>query len=508
MKNKGLLLLFLSALFLFSCNKEHYDTSQIQGVQVEGECQMPLLRASYSIGDLLMSFKIDSIVSLDENGGLHFEYSYIQDDVLKGSDFMNFKGFVFDGHYSFENPYPFSIPGTIDTLIKFNDTVRLESDYVTLESGKMRSGILSFGIETNVVHVNSIVIRSNEIKREDGSPFEVFTTDASTPIEIDLTGLNFEFESEETHVLTFSHEIRVSIDNFMVPQYDFDIHLAATDINIQEMTGRVERFELRSNMDTTFALFNANVNGELELKGAEVTLLERNSFGLAAKLIVDTAWFINEGWGHYSFFDPMPIEADLHNSPTSFTEALHHKLDAKVNSNSLGMFLSSNMIFNPNGMDDLIYLSDTSSIDMAFYADIPLSFCIDDVRYMDTVEINLSEAEYPELIEELTLELLFKSTLPLNLNGKFYLYDSEQDVILDELLTSGELISASFDGKPTTTNVSITVTEDKLQKALQADGLIMMYEVDTHAHDVVLKANQNLEAFLKAKVKYNGNVEL
>ena len=508
MKTKGLLLLLFSVMLFYSCSKEHYDTSQIHGVQVEGGCQLPILTASYSIGDLLTSFQIDSIISFDENGGLHFEYNYYEDDVLKGSDFMKFNGFVFDEHYSFENPYPFSIPGSIDTLIKFNDTVKLESDYVSLESGRMRSGILSFGIETNVVHINSMVIRSNEIKNEDGSPFEVIHTDVSSPLEIDLAGLHFEFESEESHILTFEYEIRVSIDDFTVPEYDFHIHLAATDIDIEEMTGRVEKFDLRFSLDTTFLLFNENVMGSLELNGIDVTLLERNSFGLAARLVVDTAWIMNsDGIGHYSFFDPMPIEAALYASPTSFSEALHHNLNATVNSNSMGMFLSSLMIFNPEGMNDIIYLSDTSSIDMALNVDVPLSFRIDDVQYVDTVDMKLSEVEYPELIEEITLEIDFNSTLPLNLNGRFYLYDSQQGVVLDELLTEGELISASFDGQPVTTHVSITVTEDKLEKALQADGLIMRYEVDTDAHDVSLNSKQKLEAFLKGGVKYNGIVE-
>jgi len=171
------------------------------------------------------------------------------------------------------------------------------------------------------------------------------------------------------------------------------------------------------------------------------------------------------------------------------------------------MYLSSNTIFNPNGMNSLVSLSDTSSIDLALNVGIPFSFRINDVQYRDTVDMKISGVDMPEMIEELTVEMTFNSTLPLNLNGKFYLYDSQQGVILDELVTEGELIAASFDGRPVTTNVSVSVTEERLQKALRADGLIMIYEVDTDAHDVSLNTAQRLEAFIKAKVTYNGNVE-
>ena len=495
----------MCAMLFCSCNKNHYDVSQIHGVQAEGGWQLPIMTASYSIGDLLTSFQMDSVILFDEDGGLRFEYDYIQDDVLKGSDFMKFNGFVFDEHYAIPNPYPFILPQPIDTVVKFDYSVNLESDHVTVESGKLRSGLLSFDVETNVAHIKSMVIRSNEIRREDGSPLEISTVEVSNPIEIDLSGLYF--ESEETHVLNFSHEMRVSIDNASVSEFAFDIHLAATDIDIQEMTGYVERFELRSSMDTAFSLFNENVTGSLALKGAKASLLERNSFGLAATLVVDTAWILSEGLGHYSFFDPMPIEAELYDSPSNYIEALSQSLNATVNSNSIGMYLSSNTIFNPNGMNELVSLTDTSSIDLALNVNIPFSFRINDVQYKDTVDMKISGVDMPEMIEELTVEMTFNSTLPLNLNGRFYLYDSQQDVILDELVTEGELIAASFDGRPVTTNVSVTVTEERLQKALQADGLIMMYEVDTDARDVSLNTSQRLEAFVKAKVKYNGNVE-
>jgi len=505
MKTKRLLLLLLGAMLFCSCSKNHYDTSEIHGVQIEGGWQLPVLNASYSIGDLFTRFQMDSVILFDEDGGMRFEYNYVQDDVLKGSDFMKFKGFVFDEHYAIPNPYPFVLPQPIDTVIKFDYSVNLESDHITVRSGKLRSGLLSFGVETNVAHINSMVIRSNEIRREDGSPLEISTAVTSSPIEIDLAGLHF--ESEETHVLNFSHEIRVSVDNASVSEFAFDIHLAATDIDIEEMTGYVERFELRSSMDTAFSLFNENVTGSLALKGAKASLLERNSFGMAAKLIVDTAWILSEGLGHYSFFDPMPIEAYLYDSPSSYTEALSQSLNATVNSNSIGMYLSSNTIFNPNGMNSLVSLSDTSSIDLALNVDIPFSFRINDVQYRDTVDMKISGVDMPEMIEELTVEMTFNSTLPLNLNGKFYLYDSQQGVILDELVTEGELIAASFDGRPVTTNVNVSVTEERLQKALQADGLIMIYEVDTDAHDVSLNTAQRLEAYVKAKVTYNGNVE-
>ena len=112
------------------------------------------------------------------------------------------------------------------------------------------------------------------------------------------------------------------------------------------------------------------------------------------------------------------------------------------------------------------------------------------------------------MIESITLEMTFNSTLPLNLGGRFYMYDSESDKITDTLVANDEIIRASFDGQPTTTEVSIEITENRIEKVLHSDRIIMLYELDTDAHDVVLNANQKLELYVKTKVKYDGVAEI
>ena len=505
MKAKRLLLFLLMATVLCSCKKDHYNTSNIHGVQMDGALQLPLITASYTVGDLFKSFKIDSIITFEEDGGLHFEYEYQQDDVLKGSDFMKFNSFTFDEHYSIENPYPFAIPQPIDTFVKLEYSADLESDYITVESGKIRSGILIFNVVTNVANIRWMIIRSNDIRQADGSPLEYYTNNASGPIEINLAGWNF--DAADTHVLSFTHDLAITVNNTTVSEFTFDIHLGATEIEIQEMSGYVDRFELRNSMDTVFSMFDENIFGSLELKGAEVSLFERNSFGMSARLKVDTAWFTSEGLGNYSIFDPMPIEAELVVSPAEYVEVLNQKLNAKVNSNALGMYISSDVIFNPYGLDDLVYISDTSTIDLAVNVDVPLSFCADDVKYIDTLEMNVSGVDMPDMIEEIVLEMTFKSTLPLNLSCDFYMYNSETGMITDTLVGESKFIAASFDGQPTTTTVSINVTEDRVEHFLNSDHIVMAYDLDTDARDVTLNANQKLELFVQSKIKYNGIVE-
>lgn len=159
-------------------------------------------------------------------------------------------------------------------------------------------------------------------------------------------------------------------------------------------------------------------------------------------------------------------------------------------------------------MSDLVSVSDTCSIDVVIDTEIPFDFVVDDVRYLDTTDLNLSGIKSPEQIEKLSLELAISSTVPLNMNARFFTYDSETERITDTLVAEDRLIAASFDGHPTTTEVILEVTGDKVVHLIKSDRLISCYELDTEAHNVVLNGQQGVNVFMKARVKYNGVFDL
>ena len=129
------------------------------------------------------------------------------------------------------------------------------------------------------------------------------------------------------------------------------------------------------------------------------------------------------------------------------------------------------------------------------------------MSYMDTVNMKLDKLEMPDMIEELTLQITFNSTLPLDLHGKFMLYDTETGCVTDILLDDATLIAASYDGQTSTSTAEFVITEDRVEKALRSDRIILCFDLDTDGHDVSLNANQGLDFYAKAKVKYNGTVE-
>lgn len=505
MTNKQLLFTILFVAVLCSCSKNHYDTSQINGVQVEGECQIPVLSASYTLGDLIKSVGFDSVVSFEEGGNLNFLYSFKQDDVLKGSDFMKFNGFEFNAHFSIDDLLGYKVNESVDTLLKLDYFVELESDNLIMKNGKVGSGSITFDLGTQGIQVNSLVLRSDDIVNENGTPLEISTTDMSHPVVINLAGMRF--DAENSNVLSFSNEIQVTIGNGVFSGIALDVQLSSTDISIQEMNGWVEKFEVGSCLDTAFSLFNESFYGVLDLKGADVMLTGRNGFGLDARLRVDTAWLVSEEFGYSSIFYPLPLEAVLPVSTSEYVEVFHRKLDMHVDSHSTGLLVSSDVVFNPNEYTGMVYLNDTSTIDLGLDINVPMSFSVDEFKYIDTIEMNIVGVDMPDLIKELVLEITLSSTLPLNCGCELFLYDSEQCTITELMVDDNLLVMAPSDGQPVMTFVNVSVDDEKIQDFLNADGLILKLRLDTDDHSVELKADQKLDMFLKTRVRYDGVVE-
>ena len=78
------------------------------------------------------------------------------------------------------------------------------------------------------------------------------------------------------------------------------------------------------------------------------------------------------------------------------------------------------------------------------------------------------------------------------------------------LLDDATLIAPSYDGQPTTTQVTVEITDEAIiqNHIFDSDRIILDFVLDTESHDVVLNSNQFLEFSLKTRVGYNGNINL
>ena len=502
MIKKIVLFLACFAFMLTSCSKR-YDFSDLDSADVNGEIVLSLASASYTIPDLLKQFNVDTLFSFEENGNMHFFYNYDLEDVIDGKNILYFKDIDVDESFSIPNPFPFVLPEPIDTTLVFTQTVTLSSEYISVYVADIRSGRFDFEISSNIFGIEKIIIRSSEIKDANGNDMCLVYNPLSGQNGFDLAGLRYETGTENTINLTY--EVSFTAHDFTEPELEFGTILHISDFRIREMRGRVIGYSARKSLDTTFKLFSNKFEGVAGICDARVKLEERNGFEMAARLRIDTAMISGEGVPPYTVFEQMPVVVDVPKSP-QFNEVFNEKVRGSINMVSNYAYGSGLFALNPDGVTEIVSVSDTSTIDVKVDIDIPCSFNVERLWCADTVEMNFANASLPEVIEEIVLGFDFLTDLPFNMSVSAYVYDSVNNIVLDSLVSDKKL-QGSFDGSQVESEFFVQAVDDRVDNILKSSHIILLFDLDTDSHDVMLNMKQNLSFGIKAAVKYEGNVE-
>ena len=491
------------ACLLASCKKDHFDVSNVHGVNAEGEMLLPVGSASFTVSELLQQLVIGDEIICSEDGDLSYGFHYQNFGVVSGEKLLRFKDLEYNERFSFENPFPMMLPQAFDTMFHFDQTLVFESDNIHVIEAEMKSGHFDFDVNTNMGLLQRLVLRSPDIKDEAGHDLVLDFDLNSSDIQFDLDGLHYETDSANS--LRLGYDVYVRLQSIPDQELFFEVDVKGSELAMKEMSGYVDPYESRNVLDTTLNLFPGNASGSLQVQGARMRLYERNTFDLEARLDVDTAWIIPDDHVPFPIFGPQPVSVDIP-SQLSFGQVYERSLNGKIMADKTGFYAVSNFIVNPSGMSDLVSVSDTCVIDVMIDTEIPFAFAVDEVRFVETTDLNLM-IDAPEQIEKLTLEFTFTSTVPLDFNAQFFTYNYETGQITDTLVAEDRLIAASYDGKPVTTELTLEVTGDKVEHLNHSDGLISIYEIDTDARDVCLKGDQKLGVIIKARVKYNADIE-
>jgi len=505
MKTSKILLASLALALLFvSCKKEHYNVGNVHGVVAEGELLLPVASQTFTVLDMMERFEVADQVNWSEDGDMWFSFFYDSIAVLNGSELLKFHDFSFDGHYTYENPYTTTPTPYVDTVVSFEHEITFESDDVHVLRAQMKTGRLNFTVESNVGNVQHVMLRSANIKDAMGHDFEL-----GLPVHDNMFSFaldDFLLVTDVPNTLNLGFELTINALGATAPELYVDVKVTGEELAFREMHGYVDVYTTRNRVDSVFTLFPDNLTGMLGVEGARISVKERNSFTLPAKLIVDTALLFNEGMEPVSILDPLPLTIDMP-PQLHFSEVFNRRVNGTVNVAGGRAFSTSSFIVNPEGFSELVTLVDTSRIDTRVDVEIPFSFTMDDIVYLDTTNMELANLELPDMIEELTLELTIVSTLPLNLKASFYAYDSENDRVTDTLLMDAVITRASLNGRPETTNVSLVVDESSVEEVMHSDHIIMAYLLDTDDRNVQLNVNQKVDMYLKVRVKYNDCID-
>lgn len=498
--------LALSALLMLSCNKNRFDFDQLESVEGSGQWKLPIGNLSTTLGKVLDQMGENDLISYDANGNLQIQYSFKMNDIIKGSNFLSLGTMHFTTDINFENPFPgMHLPVAIDTVLRFQQIVKIDADSAVLESAVVKTGTLITTIQGNLGTIDRMEISSSDIVMPNGD-----TLYSETDV-VDLAGASFHLHDENgvaDSIMIVNYAIYYKLEGIDDEQYHMHSLMGLNNLKLEELSGHIDRFVYDFSMDTAFSLPLGNIQGEMALVGATLNISEKNTFeNLHALLTINQA----ELYGGYAapsmLFNNYPYVIEVVPSYT-YAPLTEVPVNISVNSEYNAIRLQGEVDFNPEGADQLIVIRDTSSLSLGIDAFIPMQFNIPGVSYIDTVELDMGEVTVPSLIEKLVLGIMFNSQMPFNLSAQLYPLNSQTGVAAAGLLDEELVINGSFDGNPIASEGTLTLTNDKLQQLLDADKLIMRLNVNTDNHDVILNLDNGLEMTLKADVYYGGSVDL
>lgn len=504
--------LAMMGMLLFSCNEDRFDLDNLESIQSSGQWKIPVGSARITLGEVFDQLGENNLIAHDEVGNLQLHYEYIDEEILKGAGFLNLGAQVFDFQIQFENEHHGEIiTDPIRDTLCFSQEVKIAMDSVGLKSAIIKSGEMIMRMGSNIGEVSDIVFSSSGILMPNGDTLACYFNKLNDN-RVDISGATFRMNTDPAtglsdSTLTFNYVVHYLVNGSDEPEFNLSTQIGFADIVIQEITGYINSYVYDFSYDTAFSLSLPNVVGEMELVGVELQVEEKNTFGFDALFQVDVAEFYGEGVDPAPVFPTYPYCLEVLSTPEYTNVMPEEPLNLRYSTDFNGVRINSKMIINPGGGNRLITINDDSSLGVKVDAVIPFQFNIPAVSYLDTIDINLSDINTPDLVQEIILGIIFKSEMPFNFDAQFYTVDASTGLVSDSLFASPLRINGSFDGTPVNTDAEVSITQDRVNSLMAANQLIMRLGVNTQNQNVYLNLDNAMEVILKADVIYDGEIE-
>lgn len=493
--------LVLIAVLLFSCNKNRFDLDHLESAQGSGQWKLPIGSMHVTVMDMLNQLGENKLITQDETGNLLIRYSFPMENLIQGHTMLSLGSFNNTASFRFDKPdWEKSV---IDTVFFVRQAVPIDADSASIVSAKIKEGTL---IQTFQGNLTSMLvdfrISSPNIIMIDG---DSLNTDASN---FNLAGASLRLGHSEgaLDTLYFNFAIHCMLQEITDPYYELVSVIGISNLKLSELSGFIDSYVYEYSQDSSFSLGLSNLHGQMAFVDAQMRVEEKNTFGnLNAQLRIDRAEFYGGHTQPSPVFSHYPYVLNLVESPT-YTDITPAGETTTIGINteydSFGFDAAFNL--NPGQESSLVTITDTSSLSLKLHATIPMKFNSTGISYLDTMNLNMSNIETPELLKQILLTFMIDSELPLNLNAQFYTLDPVTEQITDSLVVNPLHIGASFTGEPVHTEAQIDVTHERLEHLFKSKRLMMRFDIDTDGHNAVLTNTSGLSIALKADVVYGG----
>ena len=494
---KHLLLFILYPLLLIcsGCKKEMLDFDRLDGVQASGEWGIPVLNTTYTIGDILAQLENNNFISQDEDGQLSLNYSFDPIRVLTDSMLLSLPNVA--TQYRWQETFSGLGSFSKDTTFLFN----LPANDIIIKRGVVMHGYLNLKLLGNV---GTAILNFPNIKDASGNTFRLeFTGNSNERINLSGYVISFSYEkpNEMPIEVFFSHQETGEVTTFSV-----DLNVSTQNLRLKEITGKTRKFtENFSGVVEIGNLINKErYGGAFTLYDPKVSLHIKNTFNrIGGSVAIDTFHFTDKNNNAFNVLTAYPTT--IHVLEGMNTEQNIENISSiHFSSDYEKIKFAGQATANPDGFSGgEISVMENSALDIKAKLEIPFSLKVDELYYQDTIDFNFGNSiDLDKALQSIVFRYIIGNALPFSVNAQAYLYNSEQHAVVDSLFYPELKLVGAFQGKMTETANILEIEQNRINKVLSADKIIIRFRLNTNGNKVSVNAKNGLKMILGVKVKY------
>lgn len=512
---KYLFLASLVSVFIISCITSCKKNNDIEKVNIDNQFAISVFADTIKINNLLQNLDstATNLIKIKDNGTICAYYSTSIENAVVAKDIMSgLDNLYFETSNNFELPDIPASPIPIPLEVPLKDFLSIPFSYEGYEinSVVLKQGIINFYLSTNLNIDGMISLTTDNIKLADGEsltlPLQLIK---NQHIDIDLT--NCQITPTDGQIV-FSAMISATISDAIGGEYHFDMTGNIKDIYFKSIDGAISETKVEFSGSEGINLNIPNIYGDLKIKTPDFSIKYINSFGFKANGTFDSLYFA-DAYGNKTELlrDWNKLDLELHStgnsydSITNINESLVDEVNILEKHKSLNF--RGNVVLGCDNVGEHM-IDEDSHIDIIANLELPLEINIDNLRFIDTVDFNLSLGEDSEnedgihvenFFDDIEFKLTFKNKLPLQIKPQIYLLENNN--VIDSIFNGNEFVHGCIGDEILEDVLIIHINDETIIHLQNTDQMIIDMGLSSLGNDVVINANDYFHLRLGLKTK-------
>lgn len=486
-KRFRLQLMVMLALVFFGagCMQDEFEFDKLSDeMEFRVGVIVPAVKGSLSLDDLISEFDSSSVITTDPEGLLYLTY---QDSLtaFTASELIDIPDQQFDEVVleSDVDVPPYINWGDSIVVERARDITWVYAKNERLDSIRLYSGSFRFEVSSTFQHTGYVELSSDRITR-DGEPYRQKIQISSTSgnyndVQVfDLSGYTFKLDAD-----LVSGESSVDLDIRLV-LYDsgagvvsgdrVDINTSITDLEFESMYGYVGDYELAGeagSFDINF--FDKSLEGDIYFEDPQVKFLLSNGYGIPVEVDIQQFEGTKEDVAPVSLAfspDANPLSIAYPNisqegesvKDTLFLSKENSSIDDFLNFQPTAINYQVSAQSNPEGDEEIFnFVSRDSELEVGVEFTLPLWFSATDFSLQDTIDLDLTDIDNYDSLDELGITLDVTNEMPVQIQMQVIFMDQNYQP-LDVLFVEGEEVvipASTVDAQGDVVATSQKVTE-------------------------------------------------